>query len=443
MIQQGLGLRKLAHNVGATFARQVAAAMLGLVTTVIIARVYGPEGNGAYAVALLLPTMLANFLNLGVAPANVYHLGSRQATVRQLLAANLQIFILLGALGLVIGTTVLLWKGEELFPGVEPRILWFALAIFPLGLVNGYLHSVFQGLQQFRPYNMLAILQPTILLCMILAITALGYRELAYLVGAQFVAQCGVSALTLVWLIPLIEEKNANVESASFIKKTLGYGWKAHLSNILAFVNYKADIFLVNLFLGPAAVGLYVIAVALAETLWLMSKAVSTVVLPRLAQLSSDEAKRKQLTPLVSRWVLLMTLIAALMLAAVAPPLIGLVFGSDYLEAVLPLWILLPGIVLTSASRVLANDIAARGRPELNMYTAIVVVAVNIIGNLILIPAYGLAGAAMATTIAYCVNLLLRLIVYGHFTKSVWVDSIFVKFSDLVLLRASFRRPRV
>jgi len=102
MTTPGLGLRGLARNIGATFSRQVAAAVLGLVTTVIIARVYGPEGNGAFAIALLLPSMLATFLNLGVAPANVYHLGSQQTTVRQLLAANLHIFILLGFLGLVV-----------------------------------------------------------------------------------------------------------------------------------------------------------------------------------------------------------------------------------------------------------------------------------------------------------------------------------------------------
>lgn len=440
MTSQGLGLKGLARNIGATFTRQVAAALLGLVTTVMIARVYGPEGNGALAVTLLLPSMLTSFLNLGVAPANVYHLGSRQTTVRRLLAANLQIFLLLGSLGLAIGATVLLWKGSQLFPGVDPRILWFALAIFPLGLLNSYLLSVFQGLQHFRPYNLLAILQPALLLVVIVMVTALGYREFAYLVGAQLIAQFGVFLLTVAWLIPLIEKKPSDVKPEGFVKKTLGYGWKAHLSNILAFINYKADIFLANLFLGPAAVGVYVVAVVLAEKLWLMSQAVSTVILPRLAQLSSDETKRKQLTPLIARWVLLATLIVALMVAAIAMPLVSVLFGPDYLDAVILLWILLPGIVLTSASRVLANDIAARGRPELNMYTSIVVVIVNIVGNLILIPVYGLPGAAAATTAAYIVNLVLRLIMYGYFTKNRWFDSLFIKFTDLQLLRASLTR---
>lgn len=315
---KGLGLRGLSRNIGATFGRQVFAAILNLLTVVLIARVYGPEGNGAFAVALLLPTMLASFLNLGVAPANVYFLGSNQVSVRDLLRANARIFLWLGTLGSLLGAGLLIWNASGIFPGISALILWFALAIFPISLFNSYLHSVFQGLQQFKPYNLLAILQPLLLLLLVAGLTLLGNRELAFLVGAQFVSQLAVLGLTVRWLKPVLGPRRDAQPTSEIAKRTLSYGWKAHLSNILAFVNYKADVFLVNLFMGPAAVGVYVIAVAMSEKLWLMSQAVSTVLLPRLSQLSADEQKRKTLTPLIARWVLLATLIAALTLAAVA-----------------------------------------------------------------------------------------------------------------------------
>ena len=430
----------MSRNISATFLRQIAAALLGLVSTAIVARVYGPEGNGMLAIALLLPSMLSTFLNLGVAPANVYFLGSAQISVRQLLGANLRIFVLLGALGLVLGAVTLRWQAEQFFPGVSPFVLWLALAAFPIGLLNGYLISVFQGLQQFRPYNILAITQSVAFLVLVIAVTLAGSHEIVFLVGAQVVSQCLVLVLTARWLIPLVGPREGPKPPWDFVKSTLSYGWKAHLGNMLAFINYKADILLTNFFLGPAAVGIYVIAVVLAEKLWLVSQAVSTVLLPRLSQLSSDEAKRQQLTPLVARWVLLITLMGGIVVAFLAEFLIALVFGPHYKDALLPLWILLPGIVLMSASRVMANDIAARGRPELNMYTAILVVSVNVVGNLMLIPIYGLPGAATATTIAYTLNLILRLIIYRRFTKNNWTDTLFVKMGDLQLLRATLVR---
>jgi O-antigen/teichoic acid export membrane protein len=270
-------------------------------------------------------------------------------------------------------------------------------------------------------------------------LTLLGNRELAFLVGAQFISQLFVLGLTMLLLKPVLGPKVEAQSTADIVKKTLGYGWKAHLSNILAYVNYKADVFLVNLFIGPAAVGVYVIAVAMAEKLWLMSQAVSTVLLPRLSQLTDDEHTRKTLTPLIARWVLLATLLAALILAFVAHWLIVMIFGAEYSGAVLPLWILLPGIVCSSASRVLSNDIAARGRPQWNMYTAVVVVTVNVIGNILLIPDFGLLGAATATTIAFSLNLVMKLWVYERISGNRWVLSIFIRLDDIINLTKLIR----
>ena len=440
MTTPGLGLKALSRNVGATFGRQIAAAVLGLVTMALIARAYGPEGMGAYAVALLLPTTLTTFLNLGVAPANVYHLGSGQVGVGTLLRANIRIALWLTAIGIGIGSAVLTWYSELFFPSVPPLVLWLALAMFPLALLTSFLLSVFQGLQQFRPFNTILVAQPTVLFVLVLSLAAAGSRELVLLIGASFLAQVLMLALAWAKLRPLRANGPVSEPTPGFLKKTLGYGWKAHLSNILAFVNYRADIFIANLFLGPASVGVYVVSVAFAEKLWMISQSVSTVLLPRLSQLTSDETKRKQLTPLIARWVLFTTLLGASIVAVVGGPFIYAVFGTEYRAALTPLLILLPGIVAGSVARVLANDIAARGRPELNLYTSIVVVTVNIIGNVLLIPRFGLAGAAGATTIAYTLNLLLRLIIYGRFTQNRWADSLFLKASDVGMLRKAIGR---
>ncbi|MEK9667087.1 MAG: hypothetical protein VW701_08020, partial [Deltaproteobacteria bacterium] len=82
-------------------------------------------------------------------------------------------------------------------------------------------------------------------------LTLFGSRELVFLVGAEFLSQLFILGLTLCWLLPLLGPKVKVKTTENIAKKTLGYGWKAHLSNILAFVNYKADIFLVNFFMGP------------------------------------------------------------------------------------------------------------------------------------------------------------------------------------------------
>lgn len=437
----GLGLKSLSRNFAATFVRQIGAGLLGLVSAAIIARVYGPEGNGAFAIAILLPGLLGTLLNLGISPANVYFLGSSQVTVREAVRANLRICLWLSVVGLMVGASVLIWKGEEFFPGVRSMLLWLALPIFPIALLSGLLLSIFQGLQDFRTYNKLLIIQPILFLLTLSLLVLSGNKELGLLVGAQLLTSFIVLGVMGVNVYRLYVSSSEDVDTkGDYSKRAIGYGWKANLSNILGFVNYKTDIFLVNFLLTPVSAGIYVVSVALAEKLWLISSAVSTVLLPRLSQLSSDEETRKKLTPLISRLVLLVTLIGSMVLAIAAYPLVLLIFGDQYTDSVLPLLILLPGIVILGAAKVWANDIAARGRPEINMYVSLITLAANIIGNLVLIPRFGLAGAAAATTLAYLICALVTLMVYIRITSNDWVETLMVNSADLLALKQVFTR---
>lgn len=433
---KGLGLRALSKNIRQTVARQIIAAGLGLFTTIVIARVYGPEGNGGLALALLLPSLLATILNLGVAPATAYYLASGTFSLREVVAANLRILIVISISGLCIGAAILAWGKESFFPGVPPALLWVALSIFPVELLKGYLLGLFQGIQQFRAYNLIAITQPVVVLGLVFLFSMVEKFDILLVVVAQVASQVVTVVFAITFLKPIVRstvEKKSPFRKIDF--KILSYGWKAHLANIITFINYKADIFLVNIFLGPSVVGIYVISAAIAETLWLLSKAVGTVLFPRLSELRTDETARMDLTPLVARWVLLITSLAGAILAMISYQLVTTVFGAAYAGAFTPLLCLMPGIILLSGGRVLANDIAARGRPELNMYASSSCAAVNIFCNLILIPLFGLAGAAIATTIAYSSMTALVLLFYIRLSKNGWIEVVFIKSSDLRLLR--------
>jgi len=90
----------------------------------------------------------------------------------------------------------------------------------------------------------------------------------------------------------------------------------------------------------------------------------------------------------------------------------------------------LPGIVLGALSRILSNDIAGRGRPEINMYIALITVAVNIIANIVLIPRMGINGAALATTLSYSFNTVLKIIAYSMVSGLKWYKIFFISNTD-------------
>jgi O-antigen/teichoic acid export membrane protein len=171
--------------------------------------------------------------------------------------------------------------------------------------------------------------------------------------------------------------------------------------------------------------------------MWLVSKVVSTVLLPRLAELHGEEQTRLQLTPLITRLVFCFTLLAAVIIALLASPIISLWSMSAENAALAKaalIW-LLPGIVMGSATRIVAYDFSARGKPEYNSYLAIVVVFINVACNVILIPRVGMIGGAISTTIAYTANTLATLYLYRRFSDLASWKLLVMQPADFVLLR--------
>jgi O-antigen/teichoic acid export membrane protein len=435
MTLSSLGFRKLGINIGQTFGRQLLALLFGVGTAAIIARMLGPAGNGQYAVAMLLPTFLSTLLNLGVSPGNVYYVGSHSIAPWVAARTSVRIWMGLTIVGVAGGAFSIIFYANQWFPGVLPLLLWLALLAFPLGLLQGFLSSLLQGIQDFRRYNLAILVSPAVMFVLVSVFLFCRGGSVATVVIAFVVAQAVNLIITCLLLHPMISTKTAPADAAGYAKQLIQYGYKAHLSNILDFINYRADVFLVNLLINPTAAGIYIIAVAMSQKLWLLSQAASTVILPRLSELHTDENARKQLTPFIARWVLIVTVLIAGLLASISVPLIKVLFGDAYLRAVKPLLFLLPGIVLGSLSRVLANDIDARGRPELNMYPTLIVVIVNVIGNLLLIPSMGIAGAALATTISYSLVCVSRIWIYAWMSDNRWYAPFLLNSLDQQLLR--------
>jgi len=434
-----LGFKKLLGNVASTMARQILSGLLQIATLILIARAYGPEGSGAYALALLLPTMLATLLNLGIGPANVYYLGAGKVNPNQAWRVTLRIALYIILFGAVLGGTVIYFYSDEWFPGVSDAVLWLSLGTFPIIFLCTAIGNIFQGLQEFHNFNFVLFLQPFTNLILVACVILLRLDDVFFIVASYFISSSLNLILGCALLNASLKLKNG-VFVNSYAKHLIGYGYKAHLSNILAFVNNRADMLLLGFFIGPVAVGIYAVAVNLVEKLWLFSGAVSTVLLPRLSQLSNDEAKRNLLTPLIARWSLWITLVAALAFAVLGNLIIGVFFGDAFLEAYSVLVWLLPGVVLGSCSMVLANDMAARGRPDLNLATSWVSVTINITGNIILIPQYGLQGAAGATSFAYVVNMMMRLAIHSHFTGVTFTRNLFMNGEDWRIVRAALQK---
>ena len=420
-------------NVGITFLARIVALFFGISTYILIARLLGPEGKGVFTLVILLPTFIVMFTNLGVGPATVFYTAKQRYSYREILGSNTLLALLAGMFGIVCGLVVIFYFRQVFFKGVKRNYLLFSLAIIPANLFYIYFQNIILGMQRMKVYNIVDILRVTSLLSFILVTVWFFKWGVNGAILSWLLAWVLLDIILFFYLLKMANGISLKL-NGSYIKNAFKYGIQAHFGNILGFLNYRIDMFLVNGFLNSMAVGFYSVAVELAERLWLLSQAAGLVLFPKVAA-ETGKDKHVDITPLVTRTVFFLTLIGGIIFAAVSRWIVLFLYSPAYLPAVIPLLLLIPGVIFFSIARVMANDLAGKNRVLFNVYAVGLTVLVNVILNVSWIPCFGIRGAAFASTVSYVFNMLFTMIFYCHFSGNSWKTLIFPQEGDFHLYR--------
>jgi O-antigen/teichoic acid export membrane protein len=168
---------------------------------------------------------------------------------------------------------------------------------------------------------------------------------------------------------------------------------------LLNFVHLRIGIFLLGYLMTKEAVGIYSVSAALAEIQMYIPLAVGWVWMPRVATRSLDRSVSgtKQL---MLRVLPVLLLISAL-LSILGPRFLPAVFGPEFEASYVPMLLLLPGGVLLGMVLIISGFFDGRGKPHLSAILSLCAVVVIVASDLMLIPAWGIRGAALGSTIGY------------------------------------------
>ena len=146
--------------------------------------------------------------------------------------------------------------------------------------------------------------------------------------------------------------------------------------------------------------GIYAIAVRIIELIGMTVHSFGMVLFNRISS-ESDAKQRTMVMEQVHRASFAGMIVVGVGVAAFTPWLIPLALGEAYAEAVPVLMILLPGAVATATWRLLAGYFGATDAPFTSSLGQIAALFITIPGMLILMPKFGIGGAAVASTLAY------------------------------------------
>lgn len=444
-MRQDLELRRFAADSAINLVRLGGAAVLGLLLSALLARGLGTNGKGIYELALVLPLVIQSVFNIGVTMSAAYYVARGDHDLVTATRGSITLSLWLSGGGLLVGAALVRLGSAALFPGIPADLLYLSLLLLPLLYLRLHLSAVFQGLQDFRAFGLVELTPPLVSIALIVPLVFMWDGGVAGALLAAIAGNAAGLALAVLLLrrriaapVPLLALRL----DRAYWRQIAGYGLKAQLNIIAVYLLLRVDVFLLNLW-GPggaASVGIYSIAVLLAERIWTFSTVTGQVILPRIASWEGDDDRRTQLSLLNARLTFWFGALILVALALLGEWFIVLLYGEAFRPAAQPLLLLLPGIALFNLARVLGPDVAGRGRVGINAAIATAAFAINLAANAALIPALGYNGAALAASLAYSFLGIASVVAFCRVSGARWWQIWLITGSDVALLRQALNR---
>lgn len=386
-----------ARRVAGVFATRVVQFGLSFGTSILISRLLGPTEKGAFVALSTVPGMLAALGLLGLPSATNYFAG-RGRSLRSLVSASILFTVVLSALLLTVVWINLPRLESSVLRAAPDELLRVMLITVPFGMLASFGGTILYGRQAVRTYNLILVVQSA--LTFVGAVIFVGLLRLG-VVGAVVsnVAVTTFAALAVMAAIRHLNRTDRAGEPAS-LRELAAYGARLYPASVTGYFNYRADTYILQA-LSPRpgfALGLYSIAVTMAELVFYVPDAVSTILLPRVAGATQGDAN--QLVARVGRLTMGVTVVIAILLAPAAFIGIHLVLPA-YVESLPAFLAILPGVVTLSLAKVMTTFVSGRGRPGLVSIGAITALIVNVACNIVLIPRLGIVGASLSSVVSY------------------------------------------
>tara|TARA_R110002072_G_scaffold243682_1_gene402694 strand:+ start:2282 stop:3712 length:1431 start_codon:yes stop_codon:yes gene_type:complete len=423
--------------------------------------------HGKSGILASLPFILGAIANLGLATALVYFVRRKKVEPQVAFQTSMWVAIVWGGFVGVAACVTILWG----LPAINPawQVAWWSVvpvcAVVPFLLIASYANSTQLATDRVKDYGIVHLATSVsflpaffLLFYWLGASVKDGDVPLAVAWG-RLVSTVLIAALTL-WLVRKVVTLRAKVDR-QYLGEAIRYGWKANLTSTLTYLNHRLD--LVVLFaigvsvkvaegkdlaeaelLAGTQVAYYSMAVTWAELVWHFPEAMRDLFFSKVAGSSHEQAR--QLTPVLSRLGLLFSLVGAVAIVLVIDPAMGLITWAAKGDSAIwyegwsqdvgmALWLLVPGTVGFTVSKILQADLAARNHLQTCINAQVAVLVVMLGFDIWLIPEHGAVGAAIASTVAYTFGTIWTVIAYGAQTDvRIW-QCLFVQPKDFRYIR--------
>jgi len=397
-------------------ARLVAVLALG-VGTIVVARTGGAEDVGVLALLRVVPGLVGVLAACGLSGAMGYFLAGPHSDDPRLWPTI--IALLTG--GAVVGTgawmLLLPLIPSSLFGTTSTLVMVLAGVSVGTQLPLGVAKASLQGLGDRHGSNAVTAAEELAFLPAFAVAYLLGLRGPLLLVVVLIVADVVVAGGGWVRLVRQVHRRGTRMTGhpdLGLARSIVSFGLLGQVGGLVNLLNLRLDFLVLGALAGPAPLGVYAVASKFAELARLPALAVTWVSYPRMARLGpavSGRVARRQLP-----WLAGLGIVSALALAVLARPLLPAFYGPEFLASVPPAVIIAVGLVASPAGGLASGYLLGTRRPGTNSVLQIAGLLTTLVLDVLLIPPFGLLGAAVASALAYLVTDLTTLFVVHRLT---------------------------
>lgn len=413
-----------------TISKQSSIVFVGLLSfqfvaffsSILLARILGPDLLGRYHLGLIIIQILSIVSIMGfdrsfVRFIPVFNLDDKGKT-KKLLKNNISVALLLST-----GLGVLLFffspfLAAKLFHssdmGQVLRIFSFFLPIatvFNLGLAS------LRGFKRadLRSYVENFVVPITFVILLIAVLLAHG--KVSEVIIVRIISQLMGVGCIIYFLLRNFSAVFESQERPFELRGYLSYSFPFLIISLLYFAMTKINILMLGYFLKADQVGIYAVLVNIAGVSVFGLQAVNTIFAPHISELyeNSDFENLERLLKILTKWIFYFSLFIFALILIFKIELLK-IYGTSFTAGSRALVVLALGQLVNGFAGSTGAILLMTGRQKWEVLNSICVLFLNIVINLILIPRFGIEGAAIASALSLStINVLKLLETYKEF----------------------------
>ena len=409
--------KRLAKGSTIVLTALIFSEIIAIVMRAFLARSLSPEEYGLFFGVFTVVSFFTLFRDLGLNSSLIKHIPEfafkkQHAKIKSSIAS---VALIQSVAGFIILAVLLFFSDHiaiTIFGTLKASIplkilsLWFFVMIF-VSLAQ----SAFNGLQNMFAY----VLVNTINISLVLVLVVLIVGFFGYGTSGVSFAYVSAAVLTSVfsWAFfieryPQVSGEKTSITKAN-TKKLFIFALPLVAAGSAGLIIGYMDTIMIAMFRGLFDTGLYQAAQPMARILWYFSTALTMVLFPIISEIWAKREKNtlKKALHFLTKFSFIIILPIILVFISFPEIVINLIFGPNYVAAAMAFRILCAGQVVYILYKLLLTAMLGVGKSIVNLTTMFAMSVVNFFGNAMLIPLYGIEGAAVATFFSYLVGFIL------------------------------------